>query len=44
VRHGVSFDLASLLIDDLKRSVDFFARHPVVQPMTGEEAAGFNHN
>ena len=44
VRHGVSFDLASLLIDDLKRSVDFFAKHPVVQPMTGEEAAGFNHN
>lgn len=44
VRHGVSFDLASLLIDDLKRSVAFFAAHPVAKPMTEAEAGSFNHN
>ncbi|MCX5495723.1 glutamate decarboxylase [Kaistia dalseonensis] len=44
VRHGVSFDLASLLIADMKRAIDFFAQHPVSQPMTSAEASGFNHN
>lgn len=44
VRHGVSFDLASLLIDDMKRSIAFFEQHPVSRPMTSDEASGFNHN
>ncbi|MCS0495972.1 glutamate decarboxylase [Ancylobacter sp. MQZ15Z-1] len=44
VRHGVSYDLACLLIDDIRRSVEFFAQHPVTLPMTPDEAAGFNHN
>nr|WP_246252512.1 glutamate decarboxylase [Ancylobacter pratisalsi] len=44
VRHGVSFDLACLLLDDIKRSVEFFAMHPVTRPMTSDEAGGFNHN
>ncbi|APH54222.1 Glutamate decarboxylase [Granulibacter bethesdensis] len=44
VRHGVSFDLATLLIEDISRAVDFFAKHPVSRPMTLEEAGSFNHN
>ncbi len=44
VRHGVSRDLASLLLDDFQRALDFFAKHPVTHPLTDEEAAGFNHN
>ncbi len=44
VRHGVSRDLASLLIADLKRSVEFFAAHPVSRPLTSTEATAFNHN
>jgi len=44
VRHGVSFDLASLLLGDLKRAVAFFAEHPVSKPMTSQEAGGFSHN
>ncbi|TCK28586.1 glutamate decarboxylase [Ancylobacter aquaticus] len=44
VRHGVSRDLASLLLDDLRRALDFFAKHPVTHPLTDDEAAGFNHN
>ncbi len=44
VRHGVSLDLASLLIDDMKRAVEYFEKHPVSKPMTEDEASGFNHN
>ncbi|MFD1475417.1 glutamate decarboxylase [Ancylobacter polymorphus] len=44
VRHGVSRDLASLLLDDFRRTLDFFAKHPVTHPLTDDEAAGFNHN
>lgn len=44
VRHGVSFDLASLLIEDIKRALEFFKLHPVTRPMTSDEASGFNHN
>lgn len=44
VRHGVSIDLASLLIDDMKRALDYFSKHPISVPLTKEEASGFNHN
>ena len=44
VRHGVSFDLASLLIADMKRAIDFFGQHPVTRPLTSDEASGFSHN
>lgn len=43
VRHGVSRDLASLLVDDMKRAMDFFDKHPVHASMTAEEASGFKH-
>jgi len=43
VRQGVSRDLASILIDDMRGAIEHFARHPVATPMTPEEAGGFNH-
>lgn len=43
VRHGMSMDLAELLIDDLKRTLDTLEKNPVTQPLTAEEAGGFNH-
>ena len=43
VRHGVSHDLGSLLLDDMKRALDHFARHPVQSKLTKEEASGFHH-
>lgn len=43
VRHGVSYDLGCLLIDDIKRALDYFENHPVTKPLTEEEASGFNH-
>jgi len=44
VRQGVSRDLSSLLIDDIQRSIDFFTKHPVHNPLSKEEAGGYNHN
>ncbi|MBW6396406.1 glutamate decarboxylase [Roseomonas sp. HJA6] len=43
VRHGVSFDLATLLINDMKRALAFFAQHPVSRPLTAAEGSGFSH-
>jgi glutamate decarboxylase len=43
VRHGVSRDLASLLLDDMKASLDYFKEHPLQTPLTSDEASGFHH-
>lgn len=43
VRHGVSRDLGSLLVEDMQRALDYFEKHPVSEPMTAEEATGFHH-
>jgi glutamate decarboxylase len=43
VRHGVSRDLGSLLLDDMKRSLDYFKQHPIHSSMTSEEGSGFSH-
>ncbi len=43
VRQGVSRDLASLLLDDLRDAIAHFEKHPVTVPMTKEESSGFSH-
>lgn len=43
VRHGVSRDLGSLLIEDMKRALEYFKAHPVSNPLTEKEAGGFSH-
>ncbi len=43
VRHGVSRDLGALLVEDIKRSLDYFKQHPVQKSLTAEEASGFRH-
>jgi len=43
VRQGVSRDLATLLLDDLRESIAHFDRHPVAVSMTKEESGGFSH-
>ncbi len=43
VRHGVSRDLGSLLLEDINNAVGFFAKHPVQVPMSSAEASGFHH-
>lgn len=43
VRHGVSRDLAILLLKDMQAALDYFAKHPMPKPLTSEEASGFKH-
>ena len=43
VRHGVSRDLGSLLVRDMVRSMDYFAKHPITLPLSAEEGGGFRH-
>ncbi len=43
VRHGVSHDLAALLLEDMKRALDHFRKHPVQAGLTAAEASGFHH-
>jgi glutamate decarboxylase len=43
VRHGVSRDLASLLLDDIQRCLEHFKAHPITTPLTEEEAGGYHH-
>ena len=43
VRHGVSRDLASLLIDDINRCIDYFKKHPITNPITPAEGTGYHH-
>ena len=43
VRHGVSKDLCALLMDDLKRCLEYFRDHPISRPLGGDEASGFHH-
>lgn len=43
VRHGVSRDLATLLLKDMKAALDYLEKHPIQKPLTSEEASGFHH-
>jgi len=43
IRHGFSHDLAQLMIEDLKRCIDYFKDHPVTHNSTKKESEGFHH-
>jgi glutamate decarboxylase len=43
VRHGFSHDLADLLLGDFRRTLDYFAQHPVATHLLEHEAGGHNH-
>lgn len=44
VRHGVSRDLGALLVEDMRRCLDYFSQHPIAKPLDAEEASGYHHN
>ncbi len=44
VRQGVGLDLASLLIEDFKRTLEFFKTHRILDNLTEKEAGSFNHS
>lgn len=43
VRNGVSYDLASLLIADVKTAIQHLQAHPTASPLNSEDATGFHH-
>jgi glutamate decarboxylase len=43
VRQGVTRDLASILLDDMRDAIAHFAKHPSPVPMSKEESSGFSH-
>ena len=43
VRHGVSADLISLLLEDFKRSMEYFRKHLATSPITADEGTGYHH-
>lgn len=43
VRHGVSRDLADLLLADFQRTLDYFEKRPAAHPLDEQEAGGFHH-
>jgi glutamate decarboxylase len=43
VRHGVSRDLASLLLDNMKDALAYFEKHPEHATLSEAEASGFHH-
>jgi glutamate decarboxylase len=43
VRHGVSRDLGELLLEDMRRTLDYFEKHPCDSSLTAAEASGFHH-
>jgi glutamate decarboxylase len=43
IRHGVSRDLARLLVNDMKTALAHFEKHPVAKPLSAAEATGFHH-
>ncbi|MEY2984135.1 MAG: hypothetical protein RLZZ568_752 [Cyanobacteriota bacterium] len=43
VRHGVSRDLAKLLLEDIKRCLDYFQRYPITHPLTAAEGTSYHH-
>jgi len=44
VRHGVTRDLAGMLVDDIRQSVEYFRNRPVTQMPNEKHAKGFMHN
>jgi glutamate decarboxylase len=44
IRHGFSRDMADLLIEDFRRALEWFEKHPMDNSRGIEEGKGFNHN
>ena len=43
IRHGVSRDLGDLLVEDIKRALEYFENHKISTSLNAKEASGFHH-
>jgi glutamate decarboxylase len=44
IRHGFSLDSADALLEDVRRSLEYFKTHPLSKPMTAAEGASHDHH
>jgi glutamate decarboxylase len=44
IRHGFSRDMAEMLLEDLRRSIDYLQKHPSTRPSTAAEGTTFTHH
>jgi glutamate decarboxylase len=44
IRHGFSLDSADALLEDIRRSLEYFKTHPISKPMTAAEGASHYHD
>jgi glutamate decarboxylase len=43
VRHGMSRDLAKMLLSDMRGALKHFSRHPILTPLSRAEGSGYHH-
>jgi len=43
IRYGFTHDMATLMLEDLKRCIDFFKKHPVSSSSDADDSANFHH-
>jgi glutamate decarboxylase len=43
VRNGVTRDLVSSLLEDFRRALEYFEKHPASSPLTAAEGTGYHH-
>ena len=43
VRQGVSRDLATMLVENMRDAIEYFKQRPAQVSMTEQEASGFHH-
>ena len=44
VRHGFSRQMADMLLDDVRRTLEYFDKHPLEHKMTADDGASYNHD
>ena len=44
IRNGFSRDMADMLLQDIRRSIDHLQKHPVTKPLTAAEGTTFAHH
>ena len=44
IRNGFSRDMADMLMEDMRRSIDHLHKHPVTKPLTAAEGTTFTHH
>ena len=44
IRNGFSRDMADMLLEDIRRSIDHLQKHPVTKPLTAAEGTTFTHH